>query len=435
MVKSSLPMSEPYTLTTLSNGLRIITIPMAGVQSVGEMVWVSAGTRHETKKVNGIAHFLEHMVFKGTKKFKNSEVISRTVEGIGGILNAYTDTEFTAYWCKVTKQHFDQGLDLISQLAIYPTLPATEIKKESGNVIEEINRREDRPDEIGLEEFFSLLYPDQPFGRATLGTKEIVSSLRRSDFERFRQSHYSPDKMTVVIAGAVTPAQVEKSVRSIFGNLKRYSTVPAVPVVERQKVPGVRLYYKETTAQAHIYLGARAFAQSDPDRSIFYVLNSILGQGMSSRLFLNVREKKGLAYSVSSETALYSDAGLWVAYAGLNKEKMQDGIGGILEEMKRIREVKVGEKELTEAKEKIRGPLVFLLENPFKVAEFYGLKAVTNQELEGPEQEAEAVMAVTAEDVRRVAQRLFTNARLNLAVVGPYKPEEKERFLKVLRIN
>lgn len=424
---------RPYELTTLPNGLRILTIPMSGVQSVAAMVWVAAGTRHETKNVNGIAHFLEHVVFKGTKKYKNHEVISRTVEGIGGILNAYTDSEFTAYWCKVPKVHFDKSLDLISQLALYPTLPAKDIKKESGNVIEEINRREDRPDERGWEEFIALLYPNQPLGWTTLGTKETVSSIARADFEKFRGTHYSPDKMTIVVAGAVTPGQVERSVKEVFGGLKKYKTETALPVVEKQRNPAVRLYFKETAAQAHIYLGARAFAHSNPDRYALYVLNSILGQGLSSRLFINIREKKGLAYSIHSEAWLFSDTGLWAVYGGVNKEKMEKGIEGILEEMKKIRETRVGERELAEAKEKIRGPLLFLLENTFKLAEFYGMKAVIGEKLEGPGEEAEKIMAVTAEDVRRVAQRIFTNDRLNLAVVGPYKGKE-EKFLRILKI-
>lgn len=424
-----------FELSKLSNGLRILTVPMAGVQSVAAMVWVAVGSRYEAKEVNGIAHFLEHVVFKGTKKYKNHEAISRKVEGVGGVLNAYTDLEFTSYWCKVPKVHFATSLDLISELALHPTLPEEEIKKESGNVIEEMNRREDVPADKGWEVFLELLYPNQPFGRSTLGTKKSVFSIKREDFVDFRRRHYSPDKMVIVAVGAVTLEEVEKGVRSIFGGLSKYKTEPAMPVSVKQKEPAVSIYGKETAAQSHIYLGVRAFSHDDPDQYALEVLNAILGVGLSSRLFTNIREKQGIAYAINSSDWLASDTGFWTTYAGLNSQKIMGGISGILAEMKRIREERVGQRELVEAKEKIRGPLMFLLENTFKLAEFYGEKAVVNQKLEGPQEVAERVMAVTVEDVRRVAQRLFINERLNMAVVGPYKAGEKERFLKILKLD
>lgn len=425
---------KAFNLTSLPNGFKVLTVPMDGVQSVAAMVWVAVGSRYETAKMNGVAHFLEHMVFKGTQKYRNQDIISRTIEGVGGLLNAYTSLEYTAYFCKVTKKFYPLGLDLVSQLALYPTLPQKEIAKEAGNVIEEINRYEDMPDRKAMEVFYKCLYPNQPIGRDISGTKETVRAIRRSDFLEFRSGHYSPDKMTLVVAGAVTAQEVARQAERIFGALPKVTTEPALPVAEKQKSPVVEIYFKETTAQAHICLGARAFPHNDSDKYSLMVLNAVLGEGMSSRLFINVRNKKGLAYAVSSEADLMTDTGLWYAYAGLNAQKVEKGLAGIMEEMKKVRETRVPEKELSEAKEKIRGPLLFMLEQSGKLAEYFGRKAVVQEELLGPDQEAEKIMAVTAEDVREVAQRLFVDQRLNLAVVGNYKDGERERFLKLLRI-
>lgn len=424
-----------YKLKTLGNGLRIVTIPMVGVQSAAAMVWVSAGTRHEERRVNGIAHFLEHMVFKGTQKYRNQAEISRRIEGVGGVLNAYTDTEFTSFFCRVPKNHLKTSLDVISELALHPLLPEKDIKTEAGNVIEEINRRQDAPDTLSLEVFLELLYPNQSFGRSILGTHETVSSLTREDMIAFRKGHYSPDRMVVVVAGAVIPAAVEKMAEKIFEGLPVFVTKKAPPVVEKQTVAQLKLYFKKTADQAHVQVGVRAFPWGDKDKPALFVLNSVLGQGTGCRLWLEIREKQGIAYVISSDAYLSSDTGSWAAYGGLSVKKAEEGIGGILKEMKKVREEKVPEKELTEAKERIRGPLLFALENPFRVAEHYGQGAVIGERLEGPNDVAQKIMAVTAEEVRKVAQRIFTNDRLNLAIVGPYKDDEKERFLRLLKLE
>lgn len=425
-----------FQKTTLKNGLRIITSEMPQMQSVVTSIFVGAGSRYENKNNNGISHFLEHMVFKGTKKRPSAKKISQTIEGIGGVLNAGTSIDWTYYWDIVSNKYFPLGIELISDIILNSLLDLKEIETEKEVIIEEINMYQDDPGTYVGDLIHSLMWKDQNLGLTPLGTKESIEKMKRVDFTDYFKNLYHPSNIVISVAGKITHTQVIEEAKNLFGKLRSKKKGKIKKAEEIQRRPKILLHKKETD-QVHLCLSAKTKKLNHHSNSFFKtsfdVLNTILGGGMSSRLWLEVREKRGLAYRINSTVEDFDEVGDLTVYAGLNINKAEQGIKVILEEFKKIKEKKVSEKELKKTKEFIKGILLLKMENTRTVSSWYGLQELLYQPVQTPEEKVAEIDKVTASDVQKAAQEIFRTEKLNLAIIGPFKDEG--RFLKLLQVN
>ncbi|MCL5004043.1 MAG: insulinase family protein [Patescibacteria group bacterium] len=420
-----------YIRQTLANGVRLIFTPMPQSLSVGVNVFVGTGSRNEAAQINGISHFLEHLVFKGTKKYENSRIISESIEGLGGMINAYTSDSLTNFHARVTPPHFEEAFRVVASLVLEPLLRPKDIDAEKGVIIEEINRKEDDPQDKVFEHIARLTFPNHPLGRPTLGSSEVIRSLSQKDFLDYRAENYVSQNTVVSIAGNISEDRAVTMFENKFSSLTKNSSSPLNKFFAVQLEPQVFLEKKETE-QAHFCLSLRGLSLFDERRYALAVLNSILGAGMSSRLFLNIREK-GLAYSVGSLPDLLVDTGALYVFAGFSVSRINEALAAVMGELKRLKEEQVGEEELKKALEKIKGPLYFELEDPAAVGDWYGKQEVMKGEIETEEEYLKSLTAVTPKDVRGLANDLLDKRNLNLAIIGPYKEEKKAELLKLLK--
>ena len=420
-----------YNRKLLKNGLRVINIPMLSFESATVLVMAGAGSRYETKKNNGISHFLEHMAFKGTKKRPTAAEISGLIDGIGGEFNAFTTKEYTGYYIKSSKNNIDISFDLISDMLQNSLLDKNEIEKEKGVILEEINLYEDTPMRSIGDIYERLLYGDTPMGWDTAGEKDIIKAITHEDFKSYFKSLYSADNMTLVVAGGVEEKQTLDLAEKYFGKMGFFKTLSAQSIKEKQSKPEVFIKNKKTE-QAHLALGVRTTPLDSPDRYPLVVLASILGGGMSSRLFSEVREKRGLAYYVRTHSDHYTDCGSLVTTAGVDPKRIDDAISVIIEEYKKIKSSKHGitPKELSKAKEYLKGHLVLEIEDSRSVATFYAGQELLEKEIENPDKVLKQIDKVTTEDVIRVAKKYLVGEGLNLAVIGNF--EDRQKFEKLL---
>ena len=361
-----------YTRRVLENGLRVLTIPMPSFESATVMAMVGAGSRYETTKNNGISHFLEHMAFKGTNKRPSAMEIASMIDGIGGEFNAFTSKEVTGYFVKAAKNHAELCLDVLSDMLQNSKLDALEIEKERGVILEEINLYEDTPSRKIGDVYESLLYGDTPMGWDIAGRKDVIRNITRQDFVDYLSSLYSAKNIVVVVAGGIIPEKIEAMAVNYFGKMPSFDTVSYNKVDENQVKPSLYIKHKDTE-QVHIALGFRTVALEHPDRYALSVLGSILGGGMSSRLFSEVREKRGLAYYVRTGSENYQDVGNIVSTAGLDPKRIEDGIKVIIEEYSKFASGKaeITKTELAKSKEYIKGHLVLEEEDSRFMAAFY----------------------------------------------------------------
>lgn len=420
-----------YKRTVLPNGLRVITIPMPSFESATVMVMVGAGSRYETKLNNGISHFLEHMAFKGTEKRPTSMDISSLIDGIGGEFNAFTSKEYTGYYVKAQSNHVEMLLDLLSDMLNHSLFDEKEIEKEKGVIIEEINMYEDTPMRNLGDVYERVLYGDTPMGWDTAGTKEVINKVSRNDFVEYMRSLYSADNMTVIVAGGVDGGKAEDLVKKYFGDMPQFSTLKALPVADGQEKPNYFVKEK-TTEQVHLALGVRTVPLGHVDEDALEVLSTILGGGMSSRLFSEVREKRGLAYYVRSSSDNYTDCGTLVTTAGVDPKRAQDAVKVILEELERIKKPgNITQEELKRAKEYINGHFVMDLEDSRSVAIYFAHQEVLEDKIYTPAENIEKINKVTLADVERVAQKYLTEKTLNFAVIGKFDKTGVEELLKL----
>ena len=410
-------------------------MPMGGVKSVAVGVYVGTGSRYEDAGNNGISHFLEHMVFKGTKKFPTPKDTSY-LEGLGAIQNAWTDVDATAYWCKLPSDKWKQGLEMVKELALYPTIPPRDLEIERGVILEEIQRRNDRPDELAAEGLQALMFPGNALGWATLGKTEIIKSLSRADFLMYHQSQYKSDNLVVAITGNISQRSVlSAQIKDWFGELSEGKSGGFEIVKDVQNGPRLKVQNKKLANQAHLELGVPGVNVADPRRFALTILTSYLGQGLSSRLFMELREKRGLCYAVHASEARFRDTGEWDVYAGVNIDKLEEALEGILGELKRTKEIKLTKDELAQTKEKVRGPIIYSMEDPVRQMGWYASQALDRpEEMMDYDMVIERLMGVTAEEVRAVARDIFKTEKLNLAVVGPIEKKREEALLKLLKI-
>ncbi len=419
--------------TTLENGLRIITIPNKGSLTITVLILVETGSKYETKEINGISHFLEHMCFKGTKKRPKSINITSELDGIGASYNAFTSMEYTGYYAKAKNEHFDKILDVVSDIYLNQLFEQKEIKKERGVIIEEINMYEDLPMRRVQEIFTSLLYGDQPAGWSIAGEKEVIKTLRQKDFIDYHKQHYLAQSSIIVIAGDFKEDKTLKKIKRIFSSIKTGKKTPKIKTFESQNKPGVMLKTKQTD-QSHLVLGVRTYDILDPRRYALSLLSEILGGGMSSRLFQKIREEMGAAYYVRAESDLYTDHGFLSASAGVEHGKIKKVIEAILKEFKKISQKIVGEKELKRAKEHLIGNFIMGLETSDEIAGFYGSQELLTKKIMRIEKVVKKVREVKIGQIQSVAKDVFQNKKLNLAAIGPFKEKNKKEFEKLLSL-
>lgn len=427
-------MSKDFEFYRLKNGVRVVLVPMSGVKSVAVGVYVGTGSRHETSKINGLSHFLEHMVFKGTKKFPTPKETSY-LEGLGAIQNAWTDVDATAYWCKLPSDKWQEGLEMVKELALYPTIPVRDLEIERGVILEEIQRRNDRPDELVAEDLQELMFSGSTLGWPILGKPEIIKSLSKAAFLQYHQSQYKSANIVVAVAGNITQrSMLSAQIKDWFGILQE-GRVQGFKNVESKNGPRIKIDNKKLANQAHLELGFPGINASDPRRFALSLLTSYLGQGLSSRLFMELREKRGLCYAVQASESRWKDTGEWDVYAGVNIDKLEGALEGILGELKRTKDTKLTKDELAQTKEKVRGPILYSMENPVRQMEWYARQALDRpEEMMDYDMVMSRLMKVTADEVRGVARDLFRTEKLNLAVVGPIEKKREAGLLKKLRI-
>ncbi len=420
-----------YHKTVLPNGLRILTAPMPSFESVTVLVMVGAGSRYETTHNSGISHFLEHMAFKGTQKRPSAMAISTLIDGIGGEFNAFTGKETTGYYIKASATHTDLCLDVLSDMLRNSLLDEAEIDKERGVILEEINLYEDTPARKIGDVFEQLLYGDTPMGWDISGNKSVIKSIQKQDFKDYMESLYSADNITVAIAGGVTDKKAADLVEKYFGEMKSFKTKNYEPVLESQSKPEVLIKHKKTE-QVHIALGVRTVPLWHKDRYPLSVLSSILGGGMSSRLFHEVREKRGLGYYVRTFSEQYQDCGSLVSTAGIDPKRVEEAITVILEQYHGISNSKfpISNEELTKAKEYMKGHLILEMEDSRSVAGFYGSQELLEDSIDNLEEILVKIDKVTKDDVANAASVYLNPLMLNLTVIGDF--EDKEKFRKLL---
>lgn len=421
---------EKFKKIILKNGLRIILIPQPSSVATTVAVLVEAGSKYETKAINGISHFLEHMCFKGTIKRPRPIDIAGELDSLGAHYNAFTSREFTSYFAKVRNDLTSRALNLVADLYLNPTFKSEEIEKEKGVIIEEINMYEDTPARNVQEIFMRLVYGDQPAGWDVAGTKEIIKSLKREDFIKYRGEHYLPQSTVVVVTGNFDNQKIIEEIENYFSVLPSGAKFPKLKVKEEQMEPQEIIKFKESD-QTHLVMGFRAFDIFDKRRFALEVLSDILGGGMGSRLFQSIREELGAAYYVNASSDFYSDHGLVVMSAGVDHKKLEDVIKIGLQEFNKFKEKKVSEEELQRAKDHLTGTTILSIETSDSLGYYYGGQEIMGLGLETPEELLKNIQAVTSEEIQLVAQNLFSNNHLNLALIGPFKDKS---FRDIIRL-
>ncbi len=417
---------------TLKNGLRLILVPQRASQSTTVLVLFGVGSKYETKQLNGISHFLEHMFFKGTKKRPSTLTVSEALDRVGGQYNAFTDKEMTGYWAKVAPDYLDTALDWVSDILLNSKFEKQEIQREKGVIKEEINMYQDTPMRYVGKLWEGLLYGDQPAGWFIAGTKETVDKMTRQDFLSYLRTHYRVQNAVVCLAGKLpSETQLKNKVSKYFSQMAKGSSPDKLAVKEKQSKSGMLIHYKATD-QTHLCLGVRAYDIFHKDRYALMVLSAILGGMMSSRLWIAVREKRGLAYYVRTSAQAYTDSGFLMTQAGVANNKAEEAIEAILKEYRRIRDQKVPADEIKKVKDNLMGSLRLGLETSDELASWVGLQEILKKEILTPKLLFSKIKAVSAQDLQRVARDIFQPQKLNLALIGPFK--ERAKFEKLLKI-
>jgi predicted Zn-dependent peptidase len=406
-----------YHRTVLNNGLTVVTAPMPQSRSVGVAVATAVGGCYEQNDEAGISHFIEHLCFKGTTRRPTPKDISSEIEGIGGILNASTGREETVYWAKVTRPHLTTAVDLLFDIALNSVFDATEVEKERQVVIEEINMNLDIPQQRVSMLIDTLLWPEQPLGRDVAGTKETVSGISRDAMVRYVGEHYVAGNMVACVAGNVSHDEVCREIEARCAGLRPGETGKGYPADAMQGEPRVGVDTRDGE-QAHICLALHGVSRCDPRRYAVDALNVILGGGMSSRLFTEIREKRGLAYDIHSYGEHYLASGSLVIYAGVDPARLEECIGALLGELARMKE-DVTDEELRRAKELVKGRLELRLEDTQNAALWFAGQQLLNNEILTLDQVCSRIEDVTLTDVATVADEFLTSNNLSLAVVGP----------------
>ena len=415
-----------FERSTLGNGLRVLTAPMPQAQSVSCFVMLAAGSRYETAETNGIAHFAEHMLFKGTERRPTARDIAGEIDAIGGEFNAFTGKEYTGYYVRCAAATRDVALDVLVDMLRNSRFDAEEIEREKGVIVEEMNMYFDTPRDFIGGVYESLLYGDQPLGWDIIGRKETVRGATRESFLDYTGAWYRPNRMVVGVGGQLGDGLQEK-LEQLLGDLEPGATGVAAPVLPNGA--GRVKVHTKASDQAHIVIGVRSRPLVDPDRYVLQLLATVLGGGMSSRLFTEVRERRGLAYYVFGTNHAYTDAGSLYAQSGVDINRIDDAVTTIVEQFRLLAEESVPPDELEKARNFSKGRFVLQLESPHGTIMFGLRREVLEGRATEPAEVLAALDTVTAEDVQRVAREIVDDG-FHLAVIGPF--DDAERFEKLL---
>jgi predicted Zn-dependent peptidase len=420
-----------YELTTLDNGLRVLTVTVPHVQSASLGFFLGVGSRYESNALAGASHFVEHMLFKGTARRPTPGEIADAIEGRGGIFNGSTGLETTLYWAKVAAIHLPEALDVLSDMLLRARFDPGELEKERAVINEEIGYALDMPDSLAQIVVNQLQWPDHPLGRDVAGSRGSVAGLSRNMLLGFQSDHYRPGRTVLGVAGRVKHDEAVAWAESYLAEWEPGLPMAYEPAPPNHHGSNMQVKFKDTE-QAQINLSFAGVSRNDPDRFVLRLINILLGEGMRCRLFQEIREKMGLAYSVGSYVSSLQDTGAVGAYAGTAANRTEETIRAILDQLDRLRQEPVPEDELQKAREFVRGRMALSLEDSFTLAAWYGRQQLLETEMLEPEEAIARIEAVQAADIQRLAQTIFQKERLNLAIVGPFS-ENGDRFRQAIR--
>lgn len=419
-----------YQKTTLDNGLRLITAPMPHTRSVAIGFFIGTGSRYETETQAGSSHFIEHLCFRGTSKRPTAREISTAIEGVGGIINAGTDKELTIYWCKVAQPHFALALDVLVDMLLNSRFDPADIEKERQVIIEEIRMSNDSPSQRVAMLIDELLWPEHPLGRDIAGSKESVAAISRDMLLGSLAGQYQPSNTVVTVAGDIQHQEIVTTVNQILGKWTNQQPRPGYSTYKEQPAPRLRVETRELE-QVQLCLALPGLPLLHPKRFSLDLLNVILGEGMSSRLFTQIRDKLGLAYSINSYVDHFLDTGSIIISAGVETKNLPVAIRAILEELSQLRET-IPESELAKAKEFAKGRILLRMEDSRSVAGWMGGQEILTERILSVDEVVSLIDAINTEELQRIAQELLVGAQLRLAVVGPVQPDEPlEELLKL----
>jgi len=411
-----------YQKTTLDNGLRVITATMPHIHSVSICFFIGVGSRYETEQKAGVSHFIEHLMFRGTQKRPTAREISAAIEGVGGILNGGTDREVTTYWCKVVQPHFPLALDVLADMLLHSRFEPQDIEKECQVIIEEINMSHDTPSQRVSLLIDELLWPNHPLGRDIAGSKQSVTAITRDVMLDYRKGQYLPGNTVVSIAGNIEHQEVVTAVGQVMGNWSSQKKPPGYVAYKEQPAQRLRVETRDIE-QAHLCLALPGLSLFHPKRFTLDLLNVILGEGMSSRLFCEIRDRLGLAYNIYSFVDHFLDSGSVTIYAGVEPKNLPLVIRAILGQLAQLKET-VSELELDKARELSKGRLLLRMEDSRSVAGWMGGQEILTGRILSVEQVVSIIDAISAEELRQLAQELLVASQLCLAVVGPVADDE-----------
>jgi len=417
-----------YKINVLSNKLPLVSVPIKGAAAATALIIVKTGSKYENRANNGLSHFLEHMFFKGTLQHPNTLALASELDSLGGEYNAFTSKEYTGYWIKVASAKLKFGLDIISDMLLNSKFSAEEIEREKGVIIEELNMYEDNPLMHVEEVFENCLYGDTPAGWETIGTKKNIQGFTREDFTSYLESQYGAKSMYVILAGGFNKADEQKAAQ-LFSKFKINNWKNKLKVIEKQTKPQLKIVSKKTD-QVNLSLGVRAYPVGHPQEFKVKLLSIILGGSMSSRLFINLRERHGLAYYVRTSMETYSDSGYLTTQAGVPSSKTEAAIKIILEEYKKITKDLVSSTELKRAKDLLQGKSLLQMEASDNVATWYARQAILRKKMMTPKEFLTQIKKITALDLRDTAKKIFVNQGLNLAIIGSVKIDKFKNILK-----
>jgi predicted Zn-dependent peptidase len=424
--------SFEYEKTVLDNGIRVVTGPMSGVRSSSLIFYFDVGSRYEADAIAGISHYLEHMLFKGTERRPDARMVSEEIESVGGILNASTSKEATNYWCKCPSTHLDLAFDVLADMLRNSLVDQRELDKERSVIIEEIRGSEDSPEEYVHDIIDEVVWGFHSVGRSIAGSEETVESITREQMVDFWRRNYRPDRLVVASGGDVSHDHVVDMTNRYFGDFDPPGSGDAFDrATIEQSEPRARVLHRDTE-QAHLCLGIPALPYTSERRYVQGTIEAILSSGMSSRLFQEIREKRGLVYSVYGYFRPYEDVGQGVFYAGTDLERVEETISALVGELRKLRDEGVPEDELRRTKDLRKGRLLMGLEDSRSMASWVGSQELVYGEIKSPEEVMEEIEAVTSAQVKELAEELFLTQRLSLALIGPY--DDVDRFSSLLEI-
>ena len=406
-----------YQSSVLDNKLRVLTSTMAHTQSISMVICVGAGSRYESDELAGVSHFIEHLPFKGTESWPTARAVSEAIEGVGGVMNASTDREMTVFWCKVARLHYKTAFAVLMDMVLNSRLDPEEVEKEREVIQEELRMTYDQPSyrvDLLIDE---AMWPDQAMGRDVGGTLETVADIQQKDIREYMHQQYNPANTVVAVAGNVTHEEVVGMLAETTRDWKPLESLDWEQATDNVEGPLVKVERRRSD-QTHLCLGVPGLSLTHPDRYAFNLMNTILGDGMSSRLFLNLREEQGLAYDVHSSSSNYRDTGALVVYCGVEPSKTNDAVKTIVKEFQGMHQAP-SEQELNKAREYSKGRLLLRMEDTRAVASWLGAQELLQDSVRTPEEVVESLDAVTPADIARVAKNFLNDDKMRLAVVGP----------------